>query len=129
MLIFTYPFNKVTYSAETIEEAPVEWTFETLIPHLADKYGQNETLARSIIACESENTATATYKNLNDEGIHWSTDHGYWQINDYHHAGTTARLKLNFRTDWQDNLEYGFILLKDQGTAPWVASSHCWGVN
>ena len=102
-----------------------EWTFETLLPYLANKYNVNETLARNIIACESRNDPNAKNDNYT-EGVYWSSDYGYWQINDYHHESVASKRGFNIYV-WEENLEYGFLLLKEQGTQPWRASQHCWG--
>ena len=110
---------------ETKEE--VVWTFETLVPYLAQKYGQDESLARAIIRCESKNRAHAKGDNYNKEGVYWSSDWGYWQINDYWNQATAKRRGYDIKI-WQENLEYGFIMLKEQGTQPWLASSYCWNV-
>lgn len=121
--MMAWPVESVSYVAQAeakeVEVKPL-WTFETLTKHLAKKYGQNETLARRIIWCESKNFAHAT-GTLAVVG----KDIGYWQINSYYHERTAARRGFNIYS-WDENLEYGFILLKEQGTLPWTASRHCW---
>ena len=126
-MIIGFPSTTISYSKGTIH-GPEEmiWEFDTYLPFLAEKYGQDIKLARSIINCESQSTPTALHKNLKD-GIHWSSDWGYWQINDYWHHDGAKRLGFDIKSNWKDNLEYGFILLSQDGAAAhWSASSHCW---
>lgn len=101
-------------------------TFDTEVHRLALKYGQNETLAREIIKCEGLTYKTkGNNKNYNKQGVWWSSDIGWWQINDYYHKDTALKMGFDINNEW-DNLEYGFILLEEQGTAPWDASKYCW---
>jgi len=101
-------------------------TFDSEVTRLALKYGQSEKLARKIISCEGK-----LYKvrgnniNYTKSGVAWSVDVGWWQINDYYHKKTAIKRGLNIYNEW-DNLEYGFWLLKTQGTPPWSASKKCW---
>lgn len=113
--------------APTIEEKPKEWTFETMVPYLAEKHGQDEALVRRIIDCESDFNPNAKNDNYTDDGEYWSSDHGYWQINDYFHEAP-ARYRGFDIYIWEENLEWGFIVLKEQGTSPWEASAYCWNV-
>lgn len=109
-------------------KAPPEKTFETEITRLAIKYGQSEKLARKIIHCEARQYGSgAEHKNYDKQGVHWSTDWGWWQINDYYNEAPAAKRGFNIYDKW-DNLEFGFIMLKEQGTQPWLASSACWRV-
>lgn len=102
---------------------PPEWTFDTLIVHLAKKYGQSEILARKIIKCESSYKQGNVHYNRRDDGTVWSTDWGYFQVNDYWHRDS----RFDFKNNWQENLEYGFLLLKEDGAmAHWSASAYCW---
>lgn len=103
---------------------PIAKTFDTEIARLAEKYGQDESLARGIIKCESQQYNDMNNKNYL-KGVLWSTDWGYWQINDYYHEETAMKLGFDIQNEW-DNLEFGFILLSEQGTRPWKASQACW---
>lgn len=102
-------------------------TFDSEVSRLAAKYHQSETLARAIILCESRQYGSgASHKNYDKQGVWWSTDWGYWQINDYYNAATAKRRGFDIYDKWE-NLEFGFIMLKEQGTSPWNASRGCWG--
>lgn len=112
----------------------VEKTYETEVARLALKYDQSESLARKIIFCESTIYSRAENKNYrlqwNSElgtstMTHWSSDWGYWQVNDFYHEKEARRMGYNIYK-WEDNLEYGFWLMSKQGTQPWSASRHCW---
>lgn len=94
-------------------------TFDEQIHLLAVKYGQDEILARKIIACESSMYPSALHVNKNG-----TKDFGAWQINEIHRDNALA-LGYNIYNE-TDNLEFGFLLLKEQGTRPWNASKHCW---
>lgn len=92
-----------------------EMSSTTLIAILAKKYGQDPELAKRIISCESQNVVDA-HSPTDDEG--------YFQINQIHLPELSA-MHLD-RTKWQDNLEFGFYLMKRDGTAPWKNSQQCW---
>lgn len=109
-----------------VKKPETEVTFENLVPLLAEKYGVSEPLAMAIIKCESNYVADAYHLNYRD-GVHWSTDWGYWQINDYYNATMAKEQGYDVINNWEDNLEYGFIMLKERGTQPWLASKPCWG--
>ncbi len=100
--------------------------YDNEVHRLAIKYGQNETLARKIIQCESEIYGQkAKNQNKDSNGNVWSIDVGRWQINNYFHEKDALKLGYNIYNEW-DNLEYGFIIMKSQGTNPWKASKFCW---
>lgn len=129
ILVFVLSFPKETSSApEVIVAIPkkIEWTFDTFVSHLAKKYSQDEVLVRKIIKCESQYKKGNTHENLDKDGNVWSIDWGYWQINDYWHLKDATKQGYDIRYNWQHNLEFGFKLMKQQGTRPWSASKHCW---
>ena len=114
-------------------------TFDSEVHRLAVKYNQNEALALKIMQCEGQHYKDAVNKNYHreytgefDENgvekyilVHWSSDWGHWQINDYYHLDSAKRMGLDIKDEW-GNLEYGFWLLSVQGTSPWNASKYCW---
>ena len=124
-----------TTTVVKIEEPiePIKYTPEAHITAMATKYGQNEFLAKEIMRCEGLAYAIsrgippseARHYNYTASGTLWSIDVGRWQINDYYHAAAAKKLGLDIYDDY-DNIEYGFYLLKTQGTAPWSASRYCW---
>lgn len=115
----------VTYPIATIPQ--VYGYYSTSTPTLAEKienyanlFDVNPLLSKEIIRCESgfDPYATGTQAHI---GI----DVGYWQINSYYH--TEEALNRGFDIyEPEDNLRYGFLLLKEFGTAPWSASRSCW---
>lgn len=126
------PSKSVSYSIEIDTEPDVshetseEWTFDTLISYLAQKYNQDEVLMRKIISCESANKKNAKHDNYTEDGQYWSSDIGYVQVNTYWHEEAATERGFNIY-NWQDNLEYGFILLKSDGAdRHWSASAYCW---
>lgn len=121
-LILLLPVQAQTVSRETPPEPPV--TFDGLVDKLAVKYGQNVALAKAVIKCESSSDHSRKGFNYND-GKLWSTDVGYWQLNDYYHQEAAKKLGFDIY-DWKGNLEYGFLLMKNEGLKPWEASRHCW---
>jgi hypothetical protein len=100
-------------------------TFDSEIDRLSIKYNVSSTTAKAIIKCESTMYGKAINENIDSSGSVWSRDFGYFQVNDYYHESTMARLGLDIHDQW-DSLEYGFMLLKEQGTKPWKASLPCW---
>lgn len=114
--------------APTTQQVPQEvpMTLETQVIRLAKEYKQDPILALKIIKCEGMRYGSlGNNKNLDANGKVWSTDIGPWQINDYFHERRALEMGLNIHKD-EDNLRYGFILMSEQGTRPWTASSYCW---
>lgn len=106
--------------------APVPKTFESEINRLALKYNKSPLIAKAVIKCEGlAYKEKGNHRNLDKNGMLWSTDIGWWQINDYYHKIPAMKLGLDINNEW-DNLEYGFILWSQQGLAPWSASKNCW---
>lgn len=67
----------------------------------------------------------ATNENKRKDGTIWSIDSHDFQINNFYHEDAMTKLGLDYNDRW-DALEYGFMLLKEQGTTPWKASKSCW---
>jgi hypothetical protein len=113
----------------------IEKTFDSEVERLAKKYNQDPSLARAIIKCESlQYGSKAENKNYIKEWneelgtttmVYWSSDWGWFQVNDYYHREDAKKAGYDFINNKWDNLEYGFILLSKQGRAPWKASSAC----
>ena len=99
-------------------------TLQSEIIRLGGKYGVDPELATAIITCESGLKEDAVHVNIVDNH-EWSRDIGYFQLNNYFHGSDMEKRGLDIKDKW-DNLEYGFYLLKVQGTNPWVASKPCW---
>jgi len=120
--------NAVTYVSPPLEviEAKVEQPLNVRIEALATKYGVDVSVANRIIKCESSFKENAFNKNIKD-GVHWSTDFGYFQVNDFFHEKEMIKIGLDIHTP-NDNLEYGFYLLQRDGTRHWKASSKCWNL-
>jgi len=128
VLIFPITVDSVVVEVEeeAVIEEQIEWTPDTLITELSVAYGQDESLIRKIIHCESRGDVNAMNKNFNEKGQWWSSDYGLMQINNYWHEATAAELGMNIY-DWQHSLEYGVILLKTDGAMRhWSASAYCW---
>lgn len=102
----------------------MEFSVDTHITKLSNQYGIDENLVRRIIQCESgfvKHAVGINYRN----GVAWSKDIGLGQINDYYHQDTMSRLGLDIYTP-KDNLEYMFVLLKEDPSVHYKASSGCW---
>ncbi len=117
LLVFNAPQIKIS-EFKTLD-------LENKIEILSESYGLNPDIATAIIACESRNNPNARHNNKDRKGNIWSSDHGYWQINDYYHRKTALKLGYDLN-DHDENLMYGFYVLKKQGTAPWKASKYRW---
>lgn len=121
LVAFSLVLTPVVSASPVIEIAePQVKTFDSEVSRLALKYNQDETLARRIIKCESSNNAHATGTRAVV-----GQDIGYWQINSYFHEKPALKMGYDIY-NWEDNLEYGFILLSNEGTRPWNASRYCW---
>ena len=120
--MFILPF--LTSSTSYIAEPLPPTVQQDWVSYYAEMYEVDERLARNIIACESQNNAEAKGYNYR-QGELWSTDIGYWQINDYYHKDRMTELGFNINVP-RDNIQFGFMLLSEQGTSPWSASQRCW---
>jgi hypothetical protein len=132
LLTYAFSFSKLlnfnqevvlaSYKVEQVE--PIK-TLDSEINRLSIKYNVSSTTAKAIITCESSMYPKAINENVDENGIVWSKDYGWFQVNDYFHEATMTKLGLDIHDQW-DSLEYGFMLLKSQGVKPWKASSKCW---
>lgn len=112
------PTSTTTYSQ------PVR-TLDSEIERLSIKYEVNADTVRAIVSCESQMYGNAENKNIDENGKVWSVDKGYLQVNSYYHTKPMQKLGLDINDKW-DSLEYGFILMKNEGFGPWKASRKCW---
>ena len=113
---------------KTSEDEEIKITEKTLdgeIDRLSVKYGVSSSTVRAVSRCESSMYGSALNQNLDKQGNVWSTDYGYLQVNDYFHKVNMQKLGLDIENEW-DSLEYGFMLMKEQGLQPWSASKTCW---
>ena len=95
-------------------------TLNETIERLARKYHQSVKVAKAIIHCESKGKQSAR----NYQAV-VGVDIGMWQLNSYYHSKSAARMGFDIYKS-ADNLEYGFVLLSEQGLLPWSASKYCW---
>jgi len=100
-------------------------TMQEEVYRLADEYEVNPELAIAIISCEGARYKTLGNNQNHKNGVWWSEDIGYFQVNDYFHLKTATKMGLDIYDD-TDNLEYGIWLLKTQGVRHWKASAKCW---
>lgn len=121
------PANVPQAMADTSQDAPIEViapktvdTFKQKFLSLASHYGVDQRLAWDIVTCESRFDQSAT--NTNSD---MSKDFGYWQINNEYHEADAKKAGYDIYKP-EDNLEYGFLLLKSDGTRHWKASEPCW---
>ena len=108
---------------EVIVEAPK--TIESEIDRLAIKYEIASSTIRAVSKCESQMYGEAINRNRLPDGTIWSSDFGPLQINDYYHEAVMTNLGLDIHNQY-DSLEYGVMMMKEQGLKPWSASSRCW---
>lgn len=120
LLLVSFPKFVVSQGIVPYRLSEVEKTFDSEVHRLAEKYNQDETIARKIIGCES-NTSNNSVNLSSVVGI----DYGYFQLNSYFHEQRMREMGWNIRMPW-DNLEYGFYLMSKEGTKPWIWSKPCW---
>lgn len=67
------------------------------------------------------------YKIVDGEKIKylWSTDIGYFQINNYYHEERAKSLGMDIYT-YEGNRDYALLLYNKNGLKDWGASSACW---
>jgi Transglycosylase SLT domain len=89
------------------------------------EYYKDTPILAEVARCES--TFTQFSKNGKVmRGIENTADVGLMQINEYYHAETAKKFGYNIYSV-EGNLAYGKYLYDKKGTAPWSASSPCWG--
>ena len=110
----------VVKTSEDKEITPIEKTLDGEIDRLSVKFSVSSSTVREIIKCESSMYGSAIH--INNDG---SRDWGFLQVNDRYHKASMDRLGLDITNQW-DSLEFGFILMHEQGLAPWIWSKPCW---
>ncbi len=75
--------------------------------------------------CESHGKPDAVNINYNKEGKEWSRDVGYMQWNNFYWKEQALKDGYDI-FDPDQNLEYGFVVMKKQGLEPWKYSKSCW---
>ena len=96
-----------------------ELSLSTKVNVLSTIFAVDPKTVSAIIKCESSGNPKTTHLNKNG-----TTDHGYFQVNDTHIPEATKRGLDITKPD--DNLLFGFQLLKEKGLQPWSASKSCW---
>lgn len=89
------------------------------------EYYKDTPILAEVARCES----TFTQFNKNGKvmrGTENPADVGLMQINEYYHAEPAKKLGYNIYSV-EGNLAYAKYLYNKKGTAPWSASSPCWG--
>jgi prophage tail gpP-like protein len=89
------------------------------------KHYKDTPLLVEIARCES------TFTHYKEDGTLLrgrvdNNDVGVMQINERYHLDRSRELGFDIHTI-EGNVEYAKILYRDQGGAPWSASSKCWG--
>ncbi len=111
--------DTITYQRELTYPERIERLLNEIVPPLAKKYGTSAAIALKIIKCESRNIVNAIHKNTNG-----TVDKGLMQINSIHNE-RAKQLGFDLNVP-SESLEYGMLLLGEQGTKPWGASKSCW---
>lgn len=115
--------QRETKEIEIIEESPeVLITTEPEIPKIL----------LDVAWCESNQNQEKKgynyrYKIVDGQKVKylWSTDIGYWQINDYYHEENAKKLGMDIYT-YKGNRDYALLLYNKNGLKDWGASSACW---
>ena len=79
--------------------------------------GEYRLLSR-VINCESRWQANA-YNSK-------SKDYGLFQINSRSWDKKAKELGYNYKTDWQDNINFGLWIYRNYGIRQWNWSKNCW---
>lgn len=122
-----------TAPAALVTSVPALPTPQVAFPHTStttvrttlESYYRDIPIMVQIARCESR----FRHFDKNDTPIKGeinSLDIGVMQINAHYHAERALSLGLDIY-DFEDNLAYARILYNEQGSAPWISSSACWG--
>lgn len=117
--------NGIIKTSDNKEIKEIEKTLESEVERLSIKYGFSTSTVMEVIECESQMYGGAENKNIDKDGKVWSVDKGFLQINTYYHTEPMKKLGLDIDNKW-DSLEYGFMLMKENGLRDWSASRFCW---
>jgi hypothetical protein len=112
-----------TRTVVIINEPPK--TLDSEIDRLSLKYEISSAIVRAVSKCESSMYGSAINHNRLPDGTIWSSDFGPLQVNDYYHEAVMTSLGLDIHNQY-DSLEYGIMMMKEQGLSPWSASRKCW---
>jgi hypothetical protein len=122
MSILTSLFFALAFTIPNTANAQILTATSTLpdkVSVLSTVFAVDPKTVNAIIKCESGGNPKALNYNKNK-----TYDHSYWQINDSHRS---EALKRGLDIEIPDeNLLFGFQLLKEQGLKPWEASKKCW---
>ncbi len=128
---FAVPFMSRTVEIKMIQiediktDKTLNRTLDSEIDRLSIKYNLSSSTVRAVAKCESSMYGSAINTNYQPDGTIHSTDKGYLQINNLYHEDNMNKLGLDWNNEW-DSLEYGFMLMSEQGLQPWSASKKCW---
>jgi hypothetical protein len=100
-IVYQAPYQPIQVVMEKAEEVKLDKTLE------------------AIIKCESRGNPNAV--NLNRNG---TRDWGVFQVNDVHRK-RMSEMGLNIENP-DHSYQFGLLLYKEQGVAPWFSSRHCW---
>jgi len=106
-------------------ETSIEWSESRIEEQIRKVFWEEPDLAVAIAKCEGITNGKLDPFAFNP--TNGSDDKGIFQISTLHHGVRVEELGLDM-FDVQDNLTYAKILFDSQGTQPWSASKHCWGV-
>lgn len=124
-LIVSFNYFNLKIAGETTSEVVAETEkieIEPVIPQVM----------LDIAWCESNNNQDKKgynyrYKIVDGQKVRylWSTDIGYWQINDFYHLEDAKKLGLDLYT-YEGNRDFALLLYNKNGTRDWNASKSCW---
>lgn len=109
-----------------IQQNYLGFTESPTIEEYVRKHFENYPIMADVAECESR----FRHFDKNGEIIRGKvnkSDIGVMQINEYYHKQTANKLDISLYT-LEGNIEYAKYLFEKEGTAPWLASSKCWGV-
>lgn len=124
------PFSWFGHTAGTTVEAKIEQattTEEVILP----------LPLKEVCGCESnwdpyseprqfdENGLPLQNKNYDKNGVHWSSDWGSCQINDYYWQDDATRLGLDYKHSKNDNYKLALHVFEQQGMGAWGNSGSC----
>jgi len=111
LLALTCSFLLLPLQARAVDRQTIDFVIEA---H-AERIGMDANLAKKIAWCES---------GYQEKVVSRTGDRGIYQLNGVHDR-ELKKLDLD-PFNFQENIEFAFILMERNGVRDWYSSRHCW---
>lgn len=114
-----------TSTPKVVSATKVESAMKQTTEEIVRDYFKTTPIMVEVARCESRFTQFDKDGSIH-RGVINDADVGVMQINEFYHLEKSKQLGMDIHT-LEGNLDYAKYLYEKQGTAPWKASSKCWG--